>query len=131
MNLEQGIRHTLNKKWGEKSAVQWASKLSEECGEVCGAINKIPEGRATPQDVRDEIGDVLIVLSAMADHYNTSLEHLRTARWRTIAHRCSLLETNAGPPRDCQFCGRATDGRNDEGKPLCLPCRKTPPSPTT
>lgn len=62
-------------------------KLGEEAGEVQGAIVKMPEGRATEDDLKDEIGDVLICLSRLAAKLDMSLEELRDRRWGVIANR--------------------------------------------
>jgi NTP pyrophosphatase (non-canonical NTP hydrolase) len=52
------------------------AKLLEEAGELAGAISKhrgrlcSPEKTATLDDIREEIGDVLVVAIKMANHYD-------------------------------------------------------------
>lgn len=62
-------------------------KLTEEVGEVAGAVVKIPEGRASLSDAADEIGDAAIVLMSVASALDLDYDEIVSARWRTIAKR--------------------------------------------
>jgi NTP pyrophosphatase (non-canonical NTP hydrolase) len=86
-NLEKEILEFATNNWGEKDLCGIGLKLGEECGEIQGAIVKIPEGRATEQDLKDEIGDSLIVLSQLAAKMDTTLDELRFGRLKTIVER--------------------------------------------
>lgn len=75
-----------------KTEEQIANKLAEECGETVGAIVKMCEGRPDYMDglaARDEIGDVLIVLSVLCDRLGTTLKECLENRWATVQHRKS------------------------------------------
>ena len=61
----EDILKFAQKKWGVKELDRISAKLAEECGEVCGACVKYFEGRADYEDIQDEIGDVLFVLSQL------------------------------------------------------------------
>lgn len=63
------------------------AKLAEEAGEVCGALIKIAEGRATLQHLAAELGDALICLSALAGRHGWTLDQLRTDRWAEVQAR--------------------------------------------
>ena len=84
---EQAINEWHDKKWPDKDDRHVAAKLAEETGEVCGAFIKLVEGRRTIDDVQDEIGDVLIVLSVLAGRHGWTLEDLRTRRFIVVSHR--------------------------------------------
>lgn len=86
---EAYISAFADSQWGPRTLEDVGLKLSEESGEVSGAIIKIAEGRATVQDLRDEIGDVMIVLSQMAARLGSTLEDLRNERFEKIRHRAS------------------------------------------
>jgi len=73
--------------WGVESMERLGIKLAEECGEVAGAIVKIEEGRKTLEDLDDELGDVLIVLSKFAAKRGTTLDDLRAERFAMIKER--------------------------------------------
>lgn len=62
-------------------------KLGEEAGELLGAVVKLEEGRRTPQDVRDEIGDVLIALASVADLHGFDLHDCVAQRWAEVQTR--------------------------------------------
>jgi len=64
-----------------------AAKLAEECGEVCGAINKWADNRAGGNDIAAELGDLLIVASTIAARLDTTLDELRARRWVTVRAR--------------------------------------------
>lgn len=95
---ETEILEFATAKWGEKSMERLLTKLAEETGEIAGAIIKIPEGRATEQDLDDELGDALIVLSQFAARRGTTLEALRARRFETIKERAKL--------KGCAACDR-------------------------
>ena len=88
---EEEILAFAESKWGHKPMERVVVKLSEEVGEVCGAVVKIEETRATTEDLRDELGDVLIVLSQMAAKLDTTLEELRATRFKKVQFRNSSL----------------------------------------
>lgn len=66
-----------------------ATKFGEEAGEVQGAITKREEGRATTQDIIDEIGDALICLTVILNDTDPSrdIEDVRVERFREIRTR--------------------------------------------
>jgi len=98
MTTEQQILDFATAQWGEKTMERLANKLAEETGEIAGAIVKIPEGRATENDLVKELGDALIVLSQFAAKLGTTLEILRAARFAQIQERATL--------RGCAACDR-------------------------
>lgn len=88
MTIEQIIEQALAQRFPDADTMKDIGlKLGEESGEVQGAIVKLPEGRKTEQDLKDEIGDVLICLSRLAAKLGMTLDELRIARWRNIEHR--------------------------------------------
>lgn len=82
------IEHTVtlfcDTKWGKKSPHGMAVKLAEECGEVCGAVTKMEEGRASKEDLLDELGDVLVVLCQFAHSECTTLQALLERRFNAM-----------------------------------------------
>ena len=87
MSTEDEILVFCTNKWGIKSYEKIANKLAEESGEVCGAVVKMEEGRCTFQDLQNEIGDVLIVLSQFASRMDLTLEEIRQKRFFEIQNR--------------------------------------------
>ncbi len=87
MTTEEVIADFCVRQWGDKDRPWVGLKLAEESGEVCGALVKIPEGRATEEDLDKEIGDVLIVLSQLAAQKGLTLESLRECRFKQIVAR--------------------------------------------
>lgn len=87
INLENQILEFCEQKWKEKTLEKLANKLSEECGEICGAVVKIPEMRATPEDLKNEIGDLLIVVAQFAAKLNTTIDELVIERFKQIKLR--------------------------------------------
>ena len=85
--LETRILKFATEQWGEKTMERLVNKLAEEAGEVAGAVVKSGEGRATQQDLEDELGDVLIVLSQFAAKLDTTLEGLLVKRLRAVQYR--------------------------------------------
>ena len=84
---EKEILEFATAQWGEKTMERLANKLAEETGEIAGAVVKIPEGRATDDDLDKELGDALIVLSQFAAKRATTLENLRSRRFEQIKAR--------------------------------------------
>ena len=87
MTVEAYVAKWHDEKWPDKDDRIVGTKLAEEAGEVCGALIKIAEGRKTQQDMFDEMGDVLIVLSTLAGRHGTTLETLRADRLATVINR--------------------------------------------
>lgn len=73
--------------FGPVDTYQILAKLTEEVGEVAGAITKLDEGRKTLADVQDEIGDVLVCLTILAARYGWSLSDLLTHRAAEVMAR--------------------------------------------
>jgi NTP pyrophosphatase (non-canonical NTP hydrolase) len=96
--IEEEILEFANSQWGEKTWEGLGLKLGEEAGEVAGAIVKIPEKRATLEDLDLEVGDTLIVLSQIAARLGTTLEALQAKRFEQIKERASK--------RGCAACDR-------------------------
>jgi len=84
---ESKILDFATEQWGYKNLAGMALKLAEELGEISGACVKIPEGRATFDDLHKELGDALIVLSQMAARRGRTLEELRAWRFLQIKER--------------------------------------------
>ena len=91
--FEQEILDFATEQWGEKDFAGMALKLAEESGEIAGACVKIPEGRASVDDLDKEIGDALIVLSQLAAKRGTTLRDLRAIRFAQIVDRVSKKPT--------------------------------------
>ncbi len=86
--IEQLINAWRTERWPDDNDDRLiAAKLGEEAGEVLGAAIKIPEGRATVEDLCDEIGDTLIALAALAARHDRTLDGLLRRRWATVAAR--------------------------------------------
>lgn len=83
---EDRIGRWHDDKWN-KSDAEVALKLCEEAGEVGGAVIKRDEGRRTDQDLRDELGDLLIVASVLASRLGTTLHELRHNRFLEVEQR--------------------------------------------
>ena len=84
---ELEIAEWHDKRWNEKDDRVVAAKLAEECGEVCGALIKQHEGRRTDNDVRDEIGDVLVVLAVLAGRRGWTLADILADRYAEVKTR--------------------------------------------
>ena len=87
MDAEQQVLMWHDSKWGDKEERILALKLAEECGEVAGAYIKEAEGRLTSQDIRDEIGDVLVVLHVLAGRRGWNLSGIFEDRFGEVRHR--------------------------------------------
>lgn len=92
MTTEEVISGWRETRWpklgGPELQDTWdALKVAGEAGEVAEAVTKLAEGRATHADLKDEIGDVLIALSAIAGRHGWTLEELRARRWRDVRLR--------------------------------------------
>ncbi len=74
-------------RWPGKDDRVVGAKLAEETGEVCGALIKVAEGRRTVDDVLDELGDVLVVLSVLAGRLGWTLHDLRDRRFNEVRQR--------------------------------------------
>ncbi len=113
---ETVIFEVARKFWGPRTLDNCALKLAEECGEVCGAVSKMPEGRASQRDLEDEMGDVLIVLSQLAAKLETTLENLLEKRWTEILRRNEAEKITAkdGTPFDsvCTVCNETFGEHN-------------------
>lgn len=66
-----------------------ALKVSEETGELAGAVVKMNEGRRSLDDVRGEWGDVLITLLVLADHLGFDPDEALAERWAAVGQRDS------------------------------------------
>lgn len=87
--LETQVTRFAEQQWGVKTLDGCLFKLAEEFGEVAGACVKIPEGRATEEDLKDELGDVLIVLSQFATKLDVTLQELLERRFQFIQQRAA------------------------------------------
>lgn len=122
---EEKITGFAEQQWGVKTLTQVLMKLTEEVGEVAGAITKEAEGRANWDDLDDEIGDCLIVLSQMAAKRGRTLEDLRERRFEKIQARarpkvlscaaCDRGDFQIGHADGCQ--NASTQGLNISDSP--------------
>jgi len=88
MNLQD--LHNLTIQWGEDrnfynpehgtTALKQFAKLVEEVGEIAGNLSR---GR----DIKDDIGDCLVVLTGLAKLSNTSLDKCWEVAWNDIKDR--------------------------------------------
>lgn len=90
--IEAEILEFATAQWGEKDLPAIGLKVGEEAGEVAGALVKIPEGRATLEDLDKEVGDLLIVLSQIAAKRGWTLEQLRAKRFEQIKARALVRD---------------------------------------
>jgi NTP pyrophosphatase (non-canonical NTP hydrolase) len=70
----------------------YALVVAEEAGEVCRAVLKREQGiRGTREEwtakLREELGDLLITMHALAGSEGWDLEEIAAARWRKIQRR--------------------------------------------
>lgn len=89
MNAEERIlawRRTKTS-WVPCSADAFAMKVGEEAGEVLGAVTKVAEHRASLDDLRGEMGDVLVALSCLAAWHGWTLDELRSSRFEEVQRR--------------------------------------------
>ena len=84
---ERAILAWHDAKWPDKTDITLSAKLAEETGEVCGAAIKTMEGRRTEQDLKDELGDVLIVASVIAARHGWTLSEVRSERFAEVEAR--------------------------------------------
>lgn len=87
--IEDRIRFWRENRWPKPDPQDvWdANKLGGEAGEVLEAVTKIHEGRATLDDLADEMGDVLIAMSVLAGRHGWTLDGLRRRRWIEVQER--------------------------------------------
>lgn len=85
--LEAEIFRFVTDQWGEKSGLDIGLKLSEETGEVCGAIVRVNQDRGTVDQIADELGDALIVASQLAFLLGGTIEQIRADRWEQVKSR--------------------------------------------
>lgn len=87
--IEAEILEFATAQWGEKTLAAIGLKVGEEAGEIAGALVKIPEGRATDEDLDKEVGDLMIVLSQIAAKRGYTLEAVRAMRFEQIKARAA------------------------------------------
>ena len=90
--MEKEIFRFVTEAFGAKSGQDVALKLSEEAGEVAGAVVKLNENRGTEQQIEQEVGDVLIVASQMAFLIGKSITQIRAERWKTVRARAATAD---------------------------------------
>jgi NTP pyrophosphatase (non-canonical NTP hydrolase) len=92
-DIQKAVVEWHDREWNtpRKSTVDIALKLCEEAGEVAGAVTKLRECRvgASTANIRDEIGDVLIVLEVLTARLGTTVGQCLEARWLTVRERKS------------------------------------------
>ena len=93
MTDEEYIAEWHRRRYPDTHPLVIAAKLAEETGEVVGAMFRLSEGRGDPieweEHLADEIGDVLIVLSVIAQRasLDVTLDALRAARFDKVMKR--------------------------------------------
>ncbi len=132
MISEQLILATSSKLFGERTLAGSALKLAEEVGEVCGAVNKLPEGRATHEELDAELGDALIVLSQLAALRGKTLYELLADRWEEILRRNGLIQNDqlGHWEQKCTHCGKGRDWHTVRYDQCLLPDGTTHPTNT-
>ena len=87
--VEQEIMEWRERRWPKPGdQTMWDTlKLAEEAGEVVAAVVKCHEGRLPIEELDIELGDLLIVMSALAARRGTTLEELRAKRWAEVRKR--------------------------------------------
>lgn len=66
---------------GSDHVIRRAGKLCEEAGEVMGAALKMSEGTRSKQDLKDEVGDLLITALALCYSAGLDPEECFEDRW--------------------------------------------------
>lgn len=97
MTSEQEILQLAEKLWGVRTLDQVALKLAEESGEVCGAVVKLEDGRASLVDLAEEAGDALFVLAQLAAKLGTTLQSLLASA--CVKNTVKLLKNPASDPQ--------------------------------
>ena len=93
--LQGRVADHHRKQFGRVSVHRMLSKLSEEVGELHGAIirqDEIRDDRDWTNEIRAELMDVLTVLSVIASHYSINmvdarveaLEYFLTREWTNL-----------------------------------------------
>lgn len=70
----------------DRAIMSYAIGLGEETGEVLGVVNKQFFAQGLP-DIKDELGDVLWYISALATAYGWSLETIAEGNLRKLNKR--------------------------------------------
>lgn len=87
------------KEWhenGDPGASYKGNEMAGEAGEVCNVIKKLERermgsrgSRATLEDLADELGDVVICLDLIAEHYGIAL-------WEAVAKKFNKTSAKNG-----------------------------------
>ena len=76
-------------------------KVAEEGGEVIGALIKRTQNRATTDDVRDELGDVILAALAACKQLGLAPAEVIARRWASVSQRtASTLTKSAAAQAD-------------------------------
>lgn len=88
--FQAAVGHWHGQRFPEAKASHIALKLAEETGEVCRALveSSFPSRSDHHREsLADELGDVLIVLAALASKCGISLAKAVEARWKIVEAR--------------------------------------------
>ncbi|CPV66507.1 MazG nucleotide pyrophosphohydrolase domain-containing protein [Mycobacteroides abscessus] len=74
--------------------VNWVrvTKVSEEAGEVVGALIDLDQNRGAMTEVLDELGDVFLSALGAANQLGVNPSEVIAARWETVARRSASPE---------------------------------------
>jgi NTP pyrophosphatase (non-canonical NTP hydrolase) len=89
-----------------------AAELGGEVGELLNVVKKLHReamgwrgSRATPADLEEEIGDVLICLDKLAAQFGIDLAAATTAKFNKTSDKVGLPQKLADPRWLCDHCG--------------------------
>lgn len=78
------------KQFGDRAVERIALKLGEETGEVLGALTRhleLRDGRTWDDEIKEEIGDVMVVLMVLCDKMGFSLQDIASKGIESFAAR--------------------------------------------
>ena len=96
--------HKKNKITTNGNSLTQTAKLGEEFGELCGAIV-----RGNTSIIKDSLGDMLVVMIAIAELEDTTLDECLDLAYNEIKDRGGILKANGNFVKDDDFFAKAME----------------------
>ena len=89
-----GELDTLTKQWSENRGILTNGKASTQCLKLVSEVGELADNIAKGRDVRDDIGDCLVVLCNLSYLSDTTLQECWNLAYNEIKDRKGYLNAN-------------------------------------